>query len=588
MQGGRRLAAAAVLGLAAAAGLAVVAVASAFWWALPRPIASRPFECAALAAVAVLAVLGRRGAGVDRLATRALAGPAAIVVAAGLVALVAAWAPSYLARPWFRDADAFASLALGWDRGVRPYRDVVAYNFPGETYLHWALGRLFGWGRTWPLHAADLALFAVLCGAAVAWSRRRLGGAMPGLAAAAAWTWMYLSYNFMMIPERDWQAAALAAIGLMAADGWGGPRGAAACGAATAAALSLRPHAVLMFPAIGAALAGGLGARWDARRWAASAGVFAASCAATGVLLLMPVLAAGLVPDWLRGLRLTAYGGPYGRGRSAPDLVGRMIEGMSSVWTGWLLAGCLGYGLIGPAGRRSAGWWTGLALAGALAWRGVHPVDHPYLTLPRDLFGGLAVAVPAAVVLGAERLGAASRLVLLALVMRQAMPGWPRTLDPAASADAAWALARGDEPTRTPPGCGAGFGAEGGSETRYRWDDYRDVLEYLRHETVPGAPVANLLRRFPFPAINGPAGRLDPFRAESGICWMLLVDQDLDVEFARRLREAGEDTVVVWAPDEVPHPRLRLPVTTAVVRSDFELAARFGEIEAWRRRRPPG
>ena len=32
-------------------------------------------------------------------------------------------------------------------------RDILAYNFPGQIYHFWALGKVFGWGRTVPLYA---------------------------------------------------------------------------------------------------------------------------------------------------------------------------------------------------------------------------------------------------------------------------------------------------------------------------------------------------------------------------------------------------------------------------------------------------
>ena len=51
--------------------------------------------------------------------------------------------------------------------------------------------------------------------------------------------------------------------------------------------------------------------------------------------------------------------------------------------------------------------------------------------------------------------------------------------------------------------------------------------------------VANVLEQPPYPAINGPAGRLSPFQAESGICWMLLVNIDLEPEFAESLAAGG-------------------------------------------------
>jgi hypothetical protein len=64
---------------------------------------------------------------------------------------------------------------------------------------------------------------------------------------------------------------------------------------------------------------------------------------------------------------------------------------------------------------------------------------------------------------------------------------------------------------------------------------------------------------------------------------MLLVDIDLDAEFAAELEQAT-DSVVVWSPDEPPFSsRLSLPRLTEVIRTHYRFDTRFGRIEVWRR-----
>jgi len=77
--------------------------------------------------------------------------------------------------------DTFATLAQSWDAGIRPYRDIRAYNFPGHIYLHWLIGRALGWGHTVPFYALDVAAILALGAALTVWSRRRLGESLPGL-----------------------------------------------------------------------------------------------------------------------------------------------------------------------------------------------------------------------------------------------------------------------------------------------------------------------------------------------------------------------------------------------------------------------
>ncbi len=77
----------------------------------------------------------------DGRATGALGGGLSAVLVATGVAFLATWIPHYLLWPWYRDSDTFATMAQSWDAGIRPYRDIRAYNFPGAIYLFWVLGK---------------------------------------------------------------------------------------------------------------------------------------------------------------------------------------------------------------------------------------------------------------------------------------------------------------------------------------------------------------------------------------------------------------------------------------------------------------
>ena len=76
--------------------------------------------------------------------------PPSGVLATLCVVMLAEWLPHCLTWPWWPDLDAFAAIAQGWDAGIRPYRDVALFNFPGQIELFWLLGTSFGWGRTAP------------------------------------------------------------------------------------------------------------------------------------------------------------------------------------------------------------------------------------------------------------------------------------------------------------------------------------------------------------------------------------------------------------------------------------------------------
>ncbi len=118
----------------------------------------------------------------------------------------------------------------------------------------------------------------------------------------------------------------------------------------------------------------------------------------------------------------------------------------------------------------------------------------------------------------------------------------------------------------------------------YSWDGYCRLLKYVREKTGPETIVANVLKAYPFPAVNGATGRRSPFRVESGVAWMYVVAEDLDGSFARDLERLGRNSIVVWSPAEIADER-RLPLErlTAVIKHRYAPEARFGRFEVWRR-----
>ena len=160
-------------GVGATLVLAALMILPALIGLLPHWITGRPVECTAVALVAAFAAVrafaasrpadepaaGRARRFLDRLdarSTRAIDGGLAVALGSLAVAMLAAWAPHYVTWPWCRDEDTFATLAQSWDAGIRPYRDIRAYNFPGHIYLHWLIGRILGWGRTVVFYALDV------------------------------------------------------------------------------------------------------------------------------------------------------------------------------------------------------------------------------------------------------------------------------------------------------------------------------------------------------------------------------------------------------------------------------------------------
>jgi hypothetical protein len=225
--------------------------------------------------------------------------------------------------------------------------------------------------------------------------------------------------------------------------------------------------------------------------------------------------------------------------------------------------------------------WS-LAWLGALVYRPLHPVDHGYLLHPTLLVGSFTWALAVSWFVSLRWLLRPLRVVAVALLAYELVPVHPWMCSLGSSVQALRALIRGEMPDKPPLGCLQPFA--GGGESPTRWEAYCAVLDYLRQATSPQTFVANVLNRYPYESLNGPVGRLSPFRVESGICWLSWVRIDLDPEFARDLLNAT-DAVVVWEPrqDDVD-PAMRLERVVAVIRGNFEPEARFGKVEVWRRK----
>jgi hypothetical protein len=161
-----------------------------------------------------------------------------------------AWIPHYLYWPWCRDADTYALVAQEWDSGVLPYRDIRSFNFPGHMYLHWILGKLFGWGHTGLFYAFDATALLFLGAVVIAWSQRRLGLSLPGTAAYLIFLAYYLDISFLNVAQRDWHAPLCTTLGLLMLEAWPGRRTRWLSALLAAIALTIRPNAVLFLPAL--------------------------------------------------------------------------------------------------------------------------------------------------------------------------------------------------------------------------------------------------------------------------------------------------------------------------------------------------
>lgn len=504
------------------------------------------------------------------------------LVAGSVVLMAACWLPHYLTWPWWADTDHFAVSAVSWRSGILPYRDLIDYNFPGPTYLMWVLGVTFGWGKTWPLYAFDASWLVLILVALARWSRARFGESLPGLIAGLFVSAFYLNLLAPDVAQRDWYTATLALLAILTLQGAPTPRRPALLMAAAAMAMAMatRPYTVLFLPAVLLASAGTSGTTWEQWRrvasWSAAFGLFVA-------IAMLPLVVFGIFDDFLRSLAYLRLGGAYNR-NSFDGFLLRLYQWRDD--GGYLLMAAglsMLFAIAGPlAHRRASAVWL-LAMMGALFYLPLSPVPHGYLRQPCFLFAMVGLGFGFGVLTAIPGLRATVKLLAIATVVVGFFPGLPVNCDPGESLQAIRDLASGRDPKRVPRGA-TGMFHEGLEDPEvYRWGDYVQSLNYLRTRTGPKTRVANVLRRYPNPPINGPVGRLTPFPHASGILWFRWLGPEREDEFVEGL-ESATDAVVVWAPEETEYvPSLTLSKITRAIRKHFEPEARFGAIEIWRR-----
>src|SRR5262249_51459106 len=123
----------------------------------------------------------------------------------------------------------------------------------------------------------------------------------------------------------DWHATLAVSLGLMALEAWPGRAGLWIAAALQASALLFRPHALLFLPAMVSAIAERRRGARGGTEWGIAIGLFVG-------LGFGPLVAQGIFDDFLRGLRVAAYGGPYSRA----TLGGAFLiirENLRSPWT---------------------------------------------------------------------------------------------------------------------------------------------------------------------------------------------------------------------------------------------------------------
>jgi hypothetical protein len=485
---------------------------------------------------------------------------------------LAIWIPHYLLWPMWADHDVFATMAHAWIAGQLPYRDFLSNNFPGTTYLFWVLGHTTGWGNSIGLYAFDVVLVLLLGVILPLWSRRRFGSALAGLTGYAAILSYYLSLDFTQTAQRDWHAAVMTVAGLLLAQTWRDRRGRIALALSVAIAFTIRPHVVLLLPAVLLTVAEGVD---RPRRHSGAVATALAEWTVAFVVFLFfgfaPLMWSGVLDDLLRFVPWFGYG-PETNVRTLQDRTVVLVPQLLNLRTIGIPACTL---LLAwrsnSSARRLATIWF-VAFLGALLYDPLSPHTHSYLTHPLWLVWCIHVALIAYLIAGQPGVPSL-RLAAIVLLLAISVTPKPRFCSIRGTLRATNALVTGAEPAFLP----AGYTHDYEFVPLYPWTDYLATLNHIRTKTHSAIRVANLLHGV---AITGPTARPSVFPTES-ITWLDVVSPGDEDRFLQSLEQAA-DSVVVWAPDD-NRTRERVRFVSAVHRL-YRMEAQFGEIEVWRRR----
>jgi hypothetical protein len=525
-------------------------------------------------------------------ARRILAWPMTALVVLFCVILLLGWVPHYLIWPWWPDLDDFANQALSWAKGVLPYRDIKGGSFPGQTYMFYVLGKLFGWGKTWPIHALDAGCVVTLGVVLMAWSRRLSGWALPGAIGFLMFLSYYLGLNYFLVAQRDWHASFLVGLALLIPQAWPGRGGRFLSAFLAAFAATFRPHVVVFGPALLLAIdEGGRRPGEPVRKGIRAIVEWLIAFAVFLVLVYLPLIYSGILDDFLRQT-LDLIFSKHVQNENlgvvwfSPGMSFLYHFGRAPIQAIYLPCGVILLALTSyPREQRLAFTWI-VAFLGALLYAPLHPIAHAYLEHALAMILAINGAVLVLLILRSPFFSSsATRLITLLLVvpsMITARSG-DRYFSPVASLQAVRFLAAGEMPEAAPPGYVNDPYRSVVIAAYYPWEDYRAAIEFIRTNTDPETRVANVLKGCA--AINGPTARLSVFSTETGILSAWGLGAQWEVALTREL-ERTPNSIVVWDPEKpFVYPKLhRLDTMTPVIKRLYEPHARFGSIEIWRRR----
>jgi hypothetical protein len=507
-----------------------------------------------------------------------------VLIALWSLFLLAVWIPHYLTWPWCSDHEHFAMMARSWEAGLKPYRDLFSYQFPGEIYLFWMLGKVAGWGNTVALYALDVVLFVGLGILLLLWGWRLSGRLLPGLIGFSSLLMYYLSLQFEMVAQRDFHIAVLALTSLTMPTIWPGHGGRFVSALTFGLALVFRPQVVVLLPAILWSV--GCSARPPCTSWRQTLISFLAWGLISGLTVaigFLPLALNGILDDFLNNLQTMRRLYSYGEHSTRTGLLNILAAARPLTLPKNLLlttAIVVGLRLWDRPGNSTTRYFPIVlaTIVGIAFYHAISPVQLHYHAVPQTVVAALGLTFASAQLSLGETRPLVRLVALGVLFLVFGARQKPLALEVLTPGDRTYGLGEslrilktGELPLRP----ALGFYEHSG----FDWSDARAVILYLREQVPPDVPIAMLMMEN-CAATGAAAGRTSAVPVAEGHGLYLWDYPSLIARVVAAL-ETTESCLVVWNPTHPIYQAPRFQPLREVIGDRFEPEARFGNIEIW-------
>ncbi len=493
------------------------------------------------------------------------------------------WAPHYLYWPWWMDLEHFSVSAHAWDQGIKPYRDLIDFNFPGPIYIMWMIGKLFGWNHPMAANFLDIMVCIVLFCLTIRWSKRVFDSSTAGLIGCILMARYYMSLDASRVMQREWYVIALGIGMLMITQMTTHRYKYLFSGFVLAVALVIRPYAILLLPAV---IVSVVIEYWGQRlKTEIALKQIVLSGLVSSLILWSPLVFHGIADDFFREtFRELMYGNYDPQGREAfhwtvyNQIATKVIFSAlcTVVLTLYLLRNdpCK-LGLVLP--------WV-VMFVSMVFYKPLCPVMHAYTEIPLEMVAGLMLGIFWGVFENFQGVSSRFKVSLIGFWTWFFLPAFPDMLSVSSSREALVSMVSSTGLEKSPPGWAGHLKDRNKIPKVYFWQDYQSALEFIREETSSEVRVVNFIRKQPFPTFNGPTGRLSLWPCAEGIQWLRWVHPELELEYANSL-QSQVPSIVIWNDrEEMSNVAIKYPLIDRLIRREYEPLARFGQIDIWKRR----